>query len=228
MSYSVHPLQEIIDVAETININRRKLVGIQYTRNNIVRVSETPSRVPWRMDVKVSAAIPYDTARGIMEGIDRLDRIIPDQITFGNNPGLNWMLAYQGDMTQDQINQITVLQFVGNQLTLQQLPDSLGASQLLFRSGDVIQLGRGANQNPYPFTVVEDVPRGSGLTQTFTVHRPNLLSNSVDGLPITVGNGVYFNVICTNMPTYTMVPGANNAYIQFSSNFSLYESTGTA
>ena len=41
-------LQTIIDKCNGLNIDRRKMVGIQYTRNESPRTSQTPTFNPWR------------------------------------------------------------------------------------------------------------------------------------------------------------------------------------
>ena len=54
---------------------------------------------------------------------------------------------------------------------------------------------------------------------------------------ITVGNSCDFYMFCPNMPTYKLIPGGymkangvvqNNALIEFSDSFQLYEWVGTA
>lgn len=226
-------LQKIINQAETINFDRRQVVGIQYSRSEIAKVSETPTRNPWRINVGFSAALPYDQNRDLIEALDTLDRANTETITFSANPNLSWLCAYQGELSAGQLSGITVSSFTGNQLVLGSLPTT-GSSVVLFKAGDFIQIGT----NPYPFTVVNTVTRGSTSTVTVTTHRPNFITTSTVGSTLTVGNAVQFKVFCPNMPTYTLVQGAsrrnsngtlaNNAFIQFSSGFELYEWTGDA
>lgn len=228
-------LQGIINVAESIEIDRRKVVGVQYSRSEIVKVSSTPTRNPWKFTVKVSAGLPYSDARALLASIDNLDRSTPDVISFGNNANLAWITRYQGDMTALQVSAITVQSFVGNQLVLTGLPATT-STNYLFKSGDYIQIGAGTT-HPFPFTVVGDVQRGSESTVTITTHRPNFISTEVTNLGIQVGKDVSFKMLCTNMPTYRLIPGAtqrvngvmtNNAYIEWDSDFEFYEYTGGA
>ena len=219
-------LQSVINLAETIEINRRRVVGLQFTRNEIVRVSETPTRNPWRLTVQVSAPIPYQDARRILEDIDRSDRSDPETITFSSNPGLSYLFAYQGTLPDSQVANLRVQSFTGTNLVLTGLPTSGPTSvpgSILLKKGDFIQI----NGQPYPFTVVNDVVRGSGSVITATTHRPNFISDSVVNQGVKLGNDVEFQVICTNMPTYTIVPGGRNAMVQFNDTFQLYEFTGT-
>ena len=225
-------LQNIIDGAQGLNIDRRKVVGIQYTRNEIPRVSQTPTKNPWKFTLDMPSNLRYSEARALMEALDRIDRITPQVITFGNNPAFSWMFAYQGSMNATQINNLIVNSYIDDQITLSGLP-AVGASVVLFKPNDLIQI----DTFPYPFTVVNQVTRGSGSTVTFTVSRPNIISSSVTGYGITVGNECQFNMFCPNMPTYKLTVGGatrsgstvtNNALLEWSDNFLLYEYVGSA
>jgi len=225
-------LQNIIDGAQGLNIDRRKVVGIQYTRNEIPRVSQTPTKNPWKFTLDMPSNLRYSEARALMEALDRIDRITPQVITFGNNPAFSWMFAYQGSMNATQINNLIVNSYVDDQITLSGLP-AVGSAVVLFKPNDLIQI----DTFPYPFTVVNQVTRGSGSTVTFTVSRPNIISSSVTGYGITVGNECQFNMFCPNMPTYKLTVGGatrsgstvtNNALLEWSDNFLLYEYVGSA
>lgn len=229
-------LQDIIDRCTSIQIDRRKVVGIQTTLNEIPRTSLTPTKQPWRITVEMPKSYRYNQARALMEALDVLDRYTPEIITFSNNTNLQWIFAYQGTMSPANIADITVDSFIGNQLVLSTLP-AITSTRVLFEPNDLIQIGA----FPYPFTVTQQVLRGSGLTVTLTMNRPNILTSPVAGETITVGNACEFNMFCPNMPTYKMTPGGfqrynnqltgaiiNNAYLEFSSPFSLYEYVGGA
>lgn len=216
-------LQTIIDLAESVKINRRKVVGIQYTRSEILRTSETPTRNPWRFTVTVSAKLPYNESRILLENLDTLDKTTPEEITFSNNPGLEWVFKYRGQMTQGQINDLLIQKFGDatssySELVLQNLPQ-LPTNAVLFRAGDVIQ----PENYPYPFSIQEDVLRGTASTVTLKTHRPNFISDNLELNKVKVGNDVTFKLVCINMPTYTILPGQ---LVQFDSEFQLYEHTG--
>lgn len=216
-------LQTIIDLAETIKINRRKVSGIQYTRSEIVRTSETPTRNPWKFTVTVNARLPYSAARALLESLDKMDKVVPEEITFSNSPGLDWVFKYRGVMTNGQINDLLVEKFGDatssySELVLQNLPQ-LSANAVLFRAGDVIQI----DSYPYPFSITEDVLRGTASTVVLKTHRPNFIKDDLSMRGVLVGNDVRFKLLCTNMPTYTIMPGQ---LVQFDSEFQLYEHTG--
>lgn len=228
-------LQTIIDKCNGLNINRRNVVGIQITRNEIPRTSFTPTKNPWRFTLDMPNSVRYSEGRALMEELDRLDRYLPETVTFSNNSKFAWMFAYQGAMNNTQISAITVQSFVGNQLTLTNLP-AVGASTVLFKPNDLIQIGT-LNSYPFPFTSETEILRGSGSTVTVTTHRPNILTGNLVGLGIIVGNACQFKVFCQNMPTYKLIVGGftgntttptNNAILQFSDSFELYEYVGAA
>lgn len=225
-------LQTIIDKCNGLNIDRRKMVGIQYTRNESPRTSQTPTFNPWRFVLDMPSSLRYFQARALLEQLDTLDRNTPQVITFANNPCLSWIFKYQGSLSNTQLSGITVQSFVGNQLVLTNLP-VVSASRVLFEPNDLIQIG----SHTFPFTSTTQVTRGTDATVTVTTNRPNIITSSVVGNNIIVGNACSFYMFCPNMPTYKLVPGGsarengvtiNNALIEFSDSFNLYEWVATA
>jgi hypothetical protein len=228
-------LQTILNYCNGLTVDRRRVVGIQYSRNEIPRVSATPTKNPWKFTLDMPNSFRYSQARALMEQLDLLDRITPQVITFSNLPQLSWIFDYQGSLNQTQINGLTVSSFVGNQLILTGLP-AVGAGTVLFAQNDLIQIGS-LNENPYPFTSTTQVLRGGGATVTVTTNRPNILTGSLVGEGIIVGNNCQFNMFCPNMPVYKLIPGGyigsgttttNNALLEFSDAFQLYEFVGAA
>jgi hypothetical protein len=225
-------LQTIIDKASAMIIDRRKVVGVQITRNEIPRTSLTPTRQPWRFRISMPNSLQYYNNRDLLEALDTIDRYTPQTITFSNNACLSWIFRYQGSMSTNQINNITVSSFVGNTLILTNLP-AIPSTRVLFEPNDLIQIG----SHTFPFTSTTQVLRGGSGTVTITTNRPNIISTSVVGDGITIGNDCEFYMFCPNMPTYKLNPGGyvasngttlNNALIEFTDDFELYEWTGTA
>jgi hypothetical protein len=226
-------LQDIINRAGAISIDRRKVVGIQITRNEIPRTSLTPTRNPWRFTIEMPPVLSWWDNRGLVEALDQLDRYSPQIVNFSNTC-IQWIFRYQGAMTQNQVNGLTVQSFSGTQLTLSGLNTAgITNGTIMFLANDLIQIGN----NPYPFTVTSTsvVATGSN-TITMTMNRPNFIT-SVNGASITVGPNCNFNLFCPNMPTYKLIPGnqfsvsgtlINNARIEFSDVFTLYEFVGAA
>ena len=229
-------LQTILNYCNGLNIDRRKVVGIQYTRNEIPRVSQTPTKNPWKFTLDMPNRFKYYQARDLMEALDTLDRITPEVITFSNLPSLSWIFKYQGAMTSGQLATITVTSWVGDQLTLNVSGITAATTAVIFEPNDLIQIGS-SNEYPYPFTSTTQVLRGSGSTVVVTTSRPNILTGSLTGEGIIVGNTCQFKMFCPNMPTYKLIPGGqgmsgstvvNNALLEFSDSFELYEFVGTA
>lgn len=225
-------LQTIIDSCNGMGIDRRKVAGIQFTRNEIPRVSQTPTKNPWKFTLDMPNKFRYSEARDLMEALDTLDRITPQEVTFSNNPAFSWMFKYQGEMTQPQTALVTVVSYIGDQLVLSGLPLATQTS-VMFRPNDLIQIAG----HPYPFTSTGTVTRGLGSTVTVTTSRPNIITSSVVGAGIIVGNDCTFNVFCPNMPTYKLTVGgalyqngvvSNNAILEWSDSFKLFEFVGTA
>ena len=221
-------LQTIVNSCNQIDINRRNVVGIQYSRNEIPRVTMTPTMNPWKISLTMPNSLRYSEARAVMEAIDTLDRIYTEVITFSNNPKLSWIFAYQGEMTLGQRNALRIISWVGETMILDTLP-SVSSGTILFEPNDLIQVSGYA----YPTTVRDRVVRGSGTTVSLHMGRPNIIGEAVVvGSPIVVGNACSFAMFCPNMPTYSLMPGGylgsrttttNNALIQWSDKFQLYE-----
>lgn len=225
-------LQTIIDKCNGITIDRRQMVGIQYTRNESPRTSNTPTYNPWRFVLDMPSSLRYNEARALMEELDTLDRFVPQVVTFGNNPCLSWIFKYQGSLSTTQLNGIRVQSFVGDQLVLANLP-VVASTRVLFEKNDLIQIGN----YTFPFTSQTVVTRGTGSTVTVTTNRPNIITGTVTNANITVGNSCKFYLFCPNMPTYKLIPGGavisngttiNNALLEFSDSFNLYEWVSTA
>jgi hypothetical protein len=226
-------LQTIIDKANSLTIDRRKVVGIQVTRNEIPRTSLTPTKQPWRLKLSMPSSLRYYNNRDLLEALDTIDRYTPQNVTFSNNSCLSWIFRYQGQLGASQLAPITVQTFIGNQLVLTGLP-AVPATTVIFEPNDLIQIGA----YTYPFTSTTQVLRGSAATITVTTNRPNIITSSVVGAGLTVGNDCTFKMFCPNMPTYKLIPGGyvsndngttlNNALIEFSDDFELYEWVGAA
>lgn len=219
-------IQRIWNLAGEMKINRRKMVGVQFTRSQLPRTDLTVTKNPWVFSVTVPG-LPWANMRNIIESIDLLDRYQPETITIGNNPNFAWLYRYQGDRLTIPTG-LTVSSFTGNQLVIGNIT-GLTNGQYLFRAGDMLQI----NTSPFPYTSTTDVLYTGAATVTVTTHRPNIASTSVVGQTINVGPNCQISVFCPNMPTYSLTPGAykytaasgiiNNAIVNFDSDFQLYE-----
>jgi hypothetical protein len=218
-------LQTIFDLSNEMTINRRKLVGVQYSRSQVPITQLTPTKNPWRITVGVPGQ-PWATMRPIIERLDFIDRYQSEIITIGSNPKFAWLYAYQGDYFETPIDLI-VDSFVGNTMVISGL-GGFTPGQFVFRSGDLIQIAG----KPFPFTVVNNVVYTTGFTVSVTTHRPNIITTGVSGAALNVGKNCQIQVFCPNLPTYNLSVGArsvtaaglvNNAIVEWGDNFELYE-----
>lgn len=223
-------LQSIIDICDSITINRRKMIGVQYARNEMPRVNETPTYNPWRLTLSTPSSLRYYEARQIIETLDTMDRRTPEVISFSNNPKLSWMFKYMGTLTSLERSFVTFSSFLGNQMTLNVSSlTTTTPTDVILEKGDIFSI----SGYPHPFTSTTRVLRGSASTVTVITHRPNIFNTTpTAGTTLNWGNDVDFNVFCPNMPTYKLTPGGqmvvagqlvNNAVITFTTDFELYE-----
>jgi hypothetical protein len=234
--------QSIINSADSIEWDRKRVIGIQYTRSEIARFTEIPTRNPWQLTVTVPAYLPYDQARSLLEDIDRLDRDLSNVISFGANPRLRWLLQYQGALVSSQVSALRVGSFVGQELYLNSVPP-IQAGQFYFKNGDFIQI----QGYPNPFTVrgyidtqgqeqTGDVPASALRNSSqliLIMHRNNFITQAFgSNTGIIVGTDVQFRLYCVNSPTYKIKVGGtrtnngsiiNNALIEWSDSFQFYE-----
>ena len=210
-------IQTIIDKSQQIEMDRRRMVGQSVSRSQRIKTSERSTAQPWKFKVTPPGSLPWTSSRGILEVIDLNDRVTEYQITLSNSAGMNYITAYQGAMTQGEINTITVSSTGTSTLTLTNLP-SIGSTGVLFRPGDFIQP---ANSR-YPYTVVSTATRGINTTTTVTLNRPVITSENLNlvGGGIRVGNSATWQVIVTGLPTYTLTPMRQ---VQFTGDFELIE-----
>lgn len=225
-------LQTVINMSNSIRIDRRKVIGIQTTRSQLMRIGETPTYSPWRFTVTVPDGV-YADSRTLVETLDNMDRAVSEVISFGAIASMSWLFRYQGEYEMVDLEDITVSTFVGNQLVLDiSALSSRVAGKVIFKKGDLISIFG----YPYPFTFTSDIitPVSGVDTLTCVMHRPCVIDPTVDlaGTGIEVGPNAKFRLLCVNMPAYILTPGAyrssnsvttNNAILSFDGEFELVE-----
>ena len=205
--------QTIFDIQQSMNVDNRRTVGQQVSRSGQVRVAQYLTTVPWVFTVVPHNYLYYPTARQIIQTIDNLDRQLPETITF-NTSNLSWFTAYQGQLSQQQLYQLTLAaQPAANSTIIQvgNLP-SVPNTTIVFKAGDFLQLG------DYSYKVTDQVLRGSGTTVNVTLHRPVIGFVSA-GTLTAVGKNCTFRVLAEKCPTYTLTPMTNGAFVQWSDSF---------
>jgi hypothetical protein len=183
--------QWIIDNAESISINRKKIVASTVTRDGTTRAVSRGGQV-WKFEIKLPDGQRWTDIRQYISQAEALDRVSTAVIA-ASRTGQSWLWQYQGDS-------VNSTGFVGGwtqgstTLTLSTSPTT--SSGFKFRAGDFIQLGSSGKV----YTVAADVAFNSN---TVTLHRP-IIDSTASGVSLRVGLNVSWTVLCTNFPEWTL------------------------
>jgi hypothetical protein len=212
-----HGIQYIIDNAQQIEIDRRRMVGQTVSRSQRIKTAERSTAQPWKFRVTPPAQIPWTTGRVVAEAISAGDRVAEYEISLNNSSGMNYITAYQGGMTAPQRAALTISSTGTSTLTLTNLP-SVSTTTVLFAAGDIIQP---ANSR-YPYAVTDTIVRGASTTTNVTLNRPLITSEGISliGQTLLIGNSCTWQVVLTIIPTYTLIYGQR---MQYNGDFELIE-----
>ena len=210
-------IQNIIDKAQQIEIDRRRMVGQTISRSQRIKTAERSTAQPWKFKITPPGSLPWTASRGFIEVIDFNDRATEYAISLNNNSGMNYITSYLGSITQGQLNSLTIYSTGTSTITITGMP-SVSSSTVIFARGDLIQP---ANSR-YPYTVVSTATRGSSTTTSVTLHRPIITSEgiSLTGQGLKVGNSCTWQVVVSGLPTYQLVPMQR---VQYTGDFELIE-----
>lgn len=222
-------LQTILSISESVGINDHRFVGQTISRNQKITTSEILTVVPFAFELKPMNYLKYSQNRDVLNSLRIPDKALTQYLNFGSTGWVNY-IQYQGDMTDVQIAACQWQTSSANKvLVLGSLP-SIAASKFLFKAGDFVQVGL------YSYIVTTDVLRGSGTTVNVPVHRslisavgsPVACVAGEFGTTVSMGGntytGVTFPVVLRDYPMYTLVPIANDSFINWSGSFSAFES----
>lgn len=212
-------LQTIIDNATFININKRKVAASSISRSGHIKTADRGVGF-YQFSVGMHAGLQYSTNRGVLEDLDTVDVITESNVSLNNNTNMNYLTAYQGDIEQAQLDNITMVGSDASEIYIN--CSAATGSGTLFKKGDFIQPQGNTGTYRYPYQVTSDVAFSTGANVTVPVHRGVLPQ---DGVALTsggirVGNAVRFHLIAMQMPTYNVVPYDR---IEFSGDFQLME-----
>lgn len=210
-------IQNIINRAQQIEFDRRRMVGQSISRSQRIKTAERSTSQPWKFKVTPPAQLPWTASRAFIEVIDFNDRVNEYTISLNDNPGMNYITAYQGAMSQAQLNDLTISTSTTSTLVLTTLP-AVSTTTVMFKPGDIIQ----PENSRYPYSVTAQVLRGSGSTITVPLHRPIITSESVNLMSqgLKVGNSATWQVVVTGLPTYTLTPMRQ---VQYTGDFEIIE-----
>ena len=222
-------LNQILAISETVGINDHRFIGQMLSRNQRISTSEIITVVPFSFDMKPMNYLLYSQNRALLNSLRIPDMALQQYLNFGTTGWSNY-ITYQGDMNSGQISACAWQTSSANKtLVLGSLP-SIDAGAYIVKAGDFCQVGL------YPYIATADVVRGAGSTVNIPVHR-NLITTLVTtisavigefGTTVSMGGSTYtgttFQVILRAYPTYTLMPYANDSYIQWSGGFTAFES----
>lgn len=222
-------LNQILAISEFVSINDQRFVGQVVSRNQRMFTSEIMTVVPFVFTFRPMNYLRYSQSRELLNSLRIPDKSLEQYLNFGTTGWKNY-IEYQGELTNVQIPacqwQTTS---AAKTLILGNLP-TVSSSTIIVKVGDFCQVGR------YSYIATETVLRGSGSTVIIPVHR-GLIDpvtapiNAVIGeygTTVAMGGsfytGITFPVILRSYPSYTLVPIANDSYIQWSAEFLGFES----
>jgi hypothetical protein len=222
-------LQTILSICESVGINDQRFVGQTVSRNQKIVTSEILTVVPFAFAMRPMNYLLYSQNRDVLNSLRIADKALIQYLNFGSTGWSNY-IAYQGDMNPGQIATCQwQTSSAAKNLVLGNLP-SIAATKYIVKAGDFCQVGL------YSYIATQDVQRGSGTTVNIPVHRAliSALTNPVNavigqyGATVSMGGNIYtgitFQVILREYPTYTLIPMANDSFIQWSGQFSAFES----
>jgi hypothetical protein len=190
-------LQQIIDTAQKIVFDRRKVVGQTISRSQRIKSAQRNSANPLALTVTPSAFYNYTQARDMVEGVMLNDRYQEFQIKLGNTNKTAYLNEYRGQLALNTAKAMTITNFVLNSVTI---ATNASTTTTVLKAGDWIQP---ANSR-YPYIVTQDV-KGNGSVATATVHR-NLITSentTVTGTML-IGTDTSMRVVIAELPTYEL------------------------
>ncbi len=210
-------IQVIFNSAQSIEFDRRKIVGQTVSRSERIRTSERASANAFKFVVEPVPRFRYSLVRGVLESIMVNDRWAEQTVNIANTPGLWYLTQYLGDLTSGQLGTMTISTFTNSLVTFNNLP-SVTSTTKLFRAGDWIQ----PQGSRYPYIVTQDLQRGSGSLATATVHR-NLITSEATTVTgaFYVGTATSLKVVVSELPTYKLI---QRDWAEFTGQFTVIES----
>lgn len=210
-------IQTIIDKAQKITFDRRRVVGQTISRSQRIKTAERNTAQPFRLTVTPPGYLDYGTNRSTIEAIQLIDRNVEATIKIANNNKTRYITDYQGGLSKAQLSGLTVTNFTLTSVTISGLP-SVSSSTYVFKAGDWIQ----PINSRYPYIVTSDVIRGVGTEVTATVHRNLITSESttITNAALLVGTDTTLKVVITELPTYEI---GLHKFVNFTGDFGLVE-----
>jgi len=217
-------IQTIIDNAQFITFDTRKVIGQTISRSGRVKSAEVVTAVPYRFIVGMHSGLKYSDNRALVQELTNLDRNVEEEVDIGKtNSSLSYVTEYKGDLSTAQISQIVTnasTAYSGANIYLNTTSVTGASGLTLFKKGDFIQIG--PTNGRYPYQVTADVAFSSSSSLTIPVHRAVLDQSGFtqENRAIAVGSDVQWYVQMLKKPSYSIVP---HDRIEFDSDFELIE-----
>lgn len=219
-------IQVIINSAQSIEFDRRRVVGQTISRSQRIKTAQRLTAQPFVLTITALARFRFNEVRYVLESIMAADRTAEQTINLASNPNLDYLTKYNGDLTNSQLANLTITNFTSTTITIGGLPsigatdrfgNTISSSSQVFEGGDWIQ----PINSRYPYIVSASVNRGSGSTITATVHRSLITSEGISVLtPLNVGTATTMRVVVQELPTYKLIM---KDWAEFTSDFVLVE-----
>jgi hypothetical protein len=199
--------QFVFDRAESIQWDKTATVAQTISRDNTVR-SVSRGGQTWRFTVRLPDGMPWQEMRPLIEEAMAADRVTVGNVQI-NQAGYNtWLNNYQGNCADRTSFVATATQGWANVTLTANAAITSGSK---FRAGDIIQLGGAGNV----YTVANTVSSSSN-----TVYLNRAVVDATGSYALRVGPDVYWQVICTQLPTYTIT---GYKQVTWSGEFVFYE-----
>ena len=220
-------LQDIINSAVNIEINRSKLIAQNVSRSGRLSVASRNWANPFRFTITPKPIWSASEYRSVFEPIFTADRYATQVIELTDHntstgaitaSGMSWLTAYQGGLDSagdGTLDSYTATSMTGTSLTLTK-SGSPTVGTYIVKAGDYLRISGGS----YPYIVTSDVQVSGSATAVVTTHRGKLETFS-SGTAVFVGQrAAVFNVVVTKLPQIKYLPGQ---FVEFTSDFELVE-----
>jgi hypothetical protein len=112
-------LQTIVNHAQTITVDRRRIVGQTLSRSQRIKTAERNTAQPWKFTLTPSARLNWSQNRGVIESIMSSDRVGEHVISFAAH---DYIAGYLGDLNSVQTGSMTIALAGVNSLNITNLP----------------------------------------------------------------------------------------------------------
>lgn len=209
-------IQRIIDQAQRLGFDRRKIVGQTLSRSQRIKSAERVSVQPFIISVTPPGSLTYSSNRDLLETITLYDRTTEYTIKLANNTKLSYLTQYRGALSTANLAALTVTNYTTSSFIVGNLPTANTAT-VIFAAGDFIQ----PVNSRYPYTVAQNVLRGLDDTVVVPTHRPIITSEATTLTgALLIGTDTTIRMIVSQLPSYEIVPRDR---VQFNGDFELIE-----